>query len=170
MIRKLALVCTAGVVSAGLVPAQAKGLRCEVSFTKAFRAEATTGRVYVMFAKSRRREPRFQVRRTGVPFFGKDVVALRPGETATIDGKDLGSPIESLNDQIVSGHFRHEHSSLVIKSYRPLYTTMRICLTKRCTGAPQISSLTNNPVTIEDIRTVHCAAAYPRRIRPHVKA
>ena len=98
VIRKLALVCIAGVVLAGLVPAQATGLRCEVSFTKAFRSEATTGRVYVMFAKSRRREPRFQVRRTGVPFFGKDVVDLRPGDTATIDGKDLGSPIENLND------------------------------------------------------------------------
>jgi hypothetical protein len=43
-------------------------------------------------------EPRLQVGRTGVPFFGRDVEALAPGRAAVIDETDLGSPVESLKD------------------------------------------------------------------------
>jgi hypothetical protein len=39
-----------------------------------------------------------QVSRIGVPFFGRDVDALKPGESATIDNSDLGSPLAHLSD------------------------------------------------------------------------
>lgn len=82
------------------VPAQ----RFEISFTDDVRATATTGRIYVMLAQSKRREPRFLIGRTGAPFFGVDIEKLRPGAKAIIDGDTLGSPIESLRD-LPSGEY-----------------------------------------------------------------
>jgi len=49
-----------------------------------------------MISGTDEREPRLQVGRTGVPFFGRDVQALPPGREAVIDGSDLGFPIDSL--------------------------------------------------------------------------
>ena len=66
--------------------------RFEISFPESARAEGVTGRVYVMIARDGSREPRFQVGRTGIPLFGRDVDGLAPGETAVIDATDLGSP------------------------------------------------------------------------------
>ncbi len=90
--------------------APAAGLRFEVSFPAAVHAGPITGRVFVMVSRDisrcggRRRaasapcEPRLQVSRTGVPFFGRDVEGLKPGGVAVIDGTDLGSPLEHLSD------------------------------------------------------------------------
>ena len=75
------------------IPAQT---RVEISFSNTVRSGPITGRVYVAFASSGRREPRSQIGRTGVPFFGVDIEALKPGERAVIDVTTLGSPIESL--------------------------------------------------------------------------
>jgi len=55
-----------------------------------------TGRVYVMISRTNEREPRMQVGRTGIPFFGRDVTSLAPGGWATIDGTDLGFPLDSM--------------------------------------------------------------------------
>ena len=73
-------------------------LRFEISFPAAAHAEPVTGRVYVMISRTGAREPRLQIGRTGVPFFGRDVDALEPGQPAILDGTDLGSPVEHLAD------------------------------------------------------------------------
>ncbi len=90
--------------------APAAGLRFEVSFPAAVHAGPITGRVFVMVSRDISRcgagpaaasgpcEPRLQVSRTGVPFWGRDVEGLKPGGVAVIDGTDLGSPLEHLSD------------------------------------------------------------------------
>ncbi|HSG00426.1 MAG TPA: alpha/beta hydrolase-fold protein [Vicinamibacterales bacterium] len=93
----------AAVLAAGVGVVQAQqadhaGLRFEISFPASAHDGPITGRVYVMISRTDAREPRLQIGRTGVPFFGRDVVGLRPGQAATIDASDLGSPIESLRD------------------------------------------------------------------------
>ena len=102
----------AGVVTAifvaaitALVPLLASGeQRFEVSFPSAVHEEALTGRIYVMISRTAEREPRFQIGRSGVPFFGRDVVNLLPGEPGIIDATDLGTPVASLRD-IPSGEY-----------------------------------------------------------------
>ena len=59
----------------------------------------------MIFAKTNEREPRLQIGRTGVPFFGRDCVSLVPGDAAVINSTDLGSPIESLNDLPAGDYF-----------------------------------------------------------------
>jgi len=76
----------------------APALRFEVSYPAAASPGPITGRVFVMIARKGQPEPRLQIGRTGVPFFGRDVVKLAPGQAAVIDVTDLGSPIESLKD------------------------------------------------------------------------
>ncbi len=81
------------------MPAQsAPQLLFEISFPDSVRSQPVTGRVYVMISRVPQPEPRFQIGRTGVPLFGRDVESLAPGATATIDASDLGSPVESLNE------------------------------------------------------------------------
>ena len=72
--------------------------RFEISFPATAHGEAVTGRVYVMLSRGNDREPRFQIGRTGVPFFGRDIDALAPGQVAIIDDTDLGSPLPSVRD------------------------------------------------------------------------
>jgi Putative esterase len=67
-----------------------------ISFPATAHSGPVTGRIYVMISRTDQREPRFQVGRTGVPFFGRDVLALQPRRPATIDGSDLGFPVDSL--------------------------------------------------------------------------
>lgn len=75
-----------------------RSLHFEVSFPSTAHAGPITGRVYVMISRTDEREPRLQIGRTGVPFFGRDVETLAPGQTAIIDETDLGTPVESLKD------------------------------------------------------------------------
>jgi hypothetical protein len=51
-----------------------------------------------MISRRSEPEPRFQIGRTGVPLFGRDVDSLAPGEPAIIDASDLGSPVVSLSE------------------------------------------------------------------------
>jgi len=76
----------------------APALRFEVSYPAAASPGPITGRVFVMIARKGQPEPRLQIGRTGVPFFGRDIEGLAPGKAAIIDATDLGSPIESLKD------------------------------------------------------------------------
>jgi hypothetical protein len=76
----------------------AGALRFEISFPQSVRSQPVTGRVYVMISRREQPEPRFQVGRTGVPLFGRDVDSLAPGDPAVIDGTDLGSPVVSLTE------------------------------------------------------------------------
>lgn len=85
----------AGAQKAAVRPA---GTRVEISFPATAHAQPITGRVFFMLSRTDEREPRLQVGRTGVPFFGRDVVKLAPGQAAVIDATDLGSPVESLRD------------------------------------------------------------------------
>ena len=74
------------------------GLRFEISVPSAVHPEAITGRVYVMITQRPVPQPFLQIGRTGIPFFGRDIVELSPGTAATIDSTDLGTPVASLRD------------------------------------------------------------------------
>jgi hypothetical protein len=88
-----------GILSAaGVASAQSEGLQFKISFPATAHAEPITDRAFVMMSKTNDTEPRFQIGRTGVPFFGRDISKLAPAEAAVIDAGDLGSPVESLND------------------------------------------------------------------------
>ncbi len=78
------------------VVAPTEGTRFRVRVPASTVAGPITGRVYVMISHTNDREPRLQVGRTGVPFFGRDVERLAPGAWATIDGSDLGFPVDSM--------------------------------------------------------------------------
>ena len=82
----------------GVQARKAAPLRVEVSFPASAHAGPVTGRVYVMISRTSDREPREQIGRTGVPFFGRDVEQLKPGQAAVIDETDLGTPVDSLRD------------------------------------------------------------------------
>ncbi|HTX35989.1 MAG TPA: alpha/beta hydrolase-fold protein [Bryobacteraceae bacterium] len=70
--------------------------RFEISYPAAVNAGPVTGRVFVMLSRTNQHEPRTQVGRVGVPFFGRDIERLAPGQAAVVDGEDLGTPVESL--------------------------------------------------------------------------
>jgi hypothetical protein len=93
-------------------PSVKPGLKFEISFPAAAHADPITGRVFVILSRDIAHcgpadavaaatepcEPRLQVSRIGVPFFGRDVDSLKPGDSATIDNSDLGSPLAHLPD------------------------------------------------------------------------
>jgi Putative esterase len=72
--------------------------RFEISFPSTAHDGPITGRAFVMIARNNDPEPRLQVGRFGVPFFGHDIHKLAPGAAAIIDANDLGAPVENLND------------------------------------------------------------------------
>ncbi len=72
--------------------------RFRIGFPADAHADPITGRVFVMISRTNEREPRLQIGRTGVPFFGRDIEMLLAGGSGVIDESDLGSPIESLSD------------------------------------------------------------------------
>ena len=51
-----------------------------------------------MISRTNEKEPRLQVGRTGVPFFGRDFENVSPGEAIELDESDLGSPVDSLSE------------------------------------------------------------------------
>ena len=73
--RRVLLLISAWAVCAAPAFAQA---RFEITFPAAAHAQPITGRVYVMISRDNEREPRLQISRTGVPFFGRDVDQLKP--------------------------------------------------------------------------------------------
>jgi len=73
-------------------------VRFEISFPYSIHPKLVTGRVYVMISRTNEREPRFQIGRWGVPFYGKDVENLRPGQPAVIDDRALGSQVWNLRN------------------------------------------------------------------------
>jgi hypothetical protein len=84
------------VYSGHTAPADA---RFEISYPSSLDNGPITGRVFVMISKTDRIEPRLQAGSYGgsVPFFGRDVRALKPGANAVIDTSDLGFPVENLS-------------------------------------------------------------------------
>jgi hypothetical protein len=87
-----------GARTAGAKKRVPPGVRIEVSYPADTHPGPITGRVFFMLSRSAEMEPRLQIGRTGVPFFGRDVEKLKPGQAAIIDESDLGSPVESLRD------------------------------------------------------------------------
>src|SRR5438046_7664190 len=79
--------------------AAAANAQFEVSYPAALDNGPITGRVFVMISKSNRAEPRLQAGSYGgsIPFFGMDVNALKPGDSAVIDSSVLGFPIDTVN-------------------------------------------------------------------------
>jgi hypothetical protein len=78
--------------------AQESALRFEVSFPASVEAAPITGRVFLAFADDDDPEPRLQVGRYGVPFFGIDVEGLAPGRAVVFDATAAGYPPESLGE------------------------------------------------------------------------
>jgi hypothetical protein len=94
----LALVSAVNFADAARQGAPSAGLRFEISFPVSAHAGPITGRVFVIISRTGDREPRLQVGRTGIPFFGGDVEQLAPGQTAIIGETDLGTPVKSLHE------------------------------------------------------------------------
>ena len=80
------------------VGAAEAGPRIEIGFSKAARADAVTGMVYVAISRDNRRPPIEQTSPTGVPLFSHFVEGLAPGAAATITPDDRGHPVQSLRD------------------------------------------------------------------------
>lgn len=95
LLRRLA--CIALLLAAAPAFA-ADGPRIEVGFSTAARAVPVTGRVYVAISRDNDKPPIQQVDVGGVPLFGRNVEALKPGETAAIGPDDFGAPLASLRD------------------------------------------------------------------------
>lgn len=83
---------------AAAAASSAAELRFRLSYPESAHTGPITGRAYIMISRSNEKEPRLQVGRTGVPFFGKDFENLRPGETVSLDQTDLGAPVATLSD------------------------------------------------------------------------
>ena len=81
-------------------PPAAQKLRFDVSFIPQAHDGPITGRVFVMITRTvdKVAEPRLQIGRTGVPFFGRDVERLQPEKIVSIDASDLGTPLDSISD------------------------------------------------------------------------
>ena len=89
------------ILQAAPVPGSAQNqLRFEISFAPEVSEKPLDGRLLLMLSTDPSAEPRFQIKdgpQTQL-IFGIDVDALRPNESATIDGRALGYPIQSLAD------------------------------------------------------------------------
>lgn len=79
-------------------PTAAENFSFRLSFDPSVNTGPITGRVYVMISRNDNREPLYQVGVTGVPFWGKNVDALKAGEPALIDDRVFGYPLESIKD------------------------------------------------------------------------
>jgi len=78
--------------------AQKSKVKFEIRIPETIKNEPVTGRMFVIISRTDAREPRFQIGRYGVPFYGVDVENLKPNAPVTIDDKVLGSPVENLGD------------------------------------------------------------------------
>jgi hypothetical protein len=104
--RFCAVVLALAVLGALVTPSRAwtktpvSDLRFKVSFPASTHAQPITGRVFVMISNREKPEPRLQVGFWGdtAPLFGADVVQLKPGDAAWINGTTLGYPPTSLAD------------------------------------------------------------------------
>jgi len=74
------------------------GPRIEITFSKAARAEAVTGMIYVAISRDAKRTPIEQASPTGSPLFSVFVDALAPGTPVAIDARATGHPVASLRD------------------------------------------------------------------------
>src|SRR5207253_5197813 len=72
-----------------------------VTIAPAVRAQAQSGRLFVIISKGERGEPRQGAGRTGMdspPMFARDVANLSPSNAGTIDAQCAAFPVNSLNE------------------------------------------------------------------------
>src|SRR5712692_3452412 len=88
-------------------PAATSRLRFDVSFIPQIHDGPITGRAFVMITRSIDKvpEPRLQIGRTGIPFFGRDIERLEAEKIVTIDAGDLGTPLDSIADIPAADYF-----------------------------------------------------------------
>jgi len=84
--------------------------RFEISYPASANVGPVTGRVFIMITREAgqgapQREPRLEIGRVGVPFFGRDIEKLAAGQAAVIDATDLGTPVESLSEIPAGDYF-----------------------------------------------------------------
>jgi len=98
---------TSGALNAQARQPAASRFRFEVSFIPQVHDGPITGRAFVMITRSIDKvpEPRLQIGRTGVPFFGHDVERLEPEKVVAIDAGDLGTPLDSLAEIPAGDYF-----------------------------------------------------------------
>src|SRR5262249_46239813 len=89
------LACGIALAAIAASSAIAADTRFEISYPSSANPGPITGRAFIMISPPNAREPRLQISRIGVPFFGHDIEKLAPGQSAVIDGADLGTPVES---------------------------------------------------------------------------
>lgn len=82
-------------------------LTFEISFSPEMSTEPLDGRLLLMLSTNDSAEPRFQVSSGSgaLPIFGVNVDKLKPGETAVIDSKAFGFPLDSIT-RIPPGKYR----------------------------------------------------------------
>ena len=90
------LLLLAGIVTSCQPKKDVAPLKFAISFPKSLSSEPLTGRMFLAFGESEDRDPRLQVGRYGVQFFGVDFENLAPGEQVIIDGNTLGYPQKAL--------------------------------------------------------------------------
>ncbi|MCD6332947.1 MAG: hypothetical protein J7L89_06710 [Bacteroidales bacterium] len=88
--------CTSIIFSEAQIRHVKTRLSFRIKIPDSLAPEPVTGRMFVIIAKTNRPEPRFQVGRTGTPFWGVDVMDLKAGEKAVITKEQIGSPLESI--------------------------------------------------------------------------
>ncbi|TAN21235.1 MAG: hypothetical protein EPN33_11435 [Acidobacteria bacterium] len=76
------------------------GTRFVLSFPASVHRGPITGRAFVFLTRGEHGEPRLQAGgyNGNIPFFGKDVSQLPPGQPVTLDGSALGTVVKSLRD------------------------------------------------------------------------
>jgi hypothetical protein len=75
-------------------PKLAAPVRFEVSFPAAAHSGPITGRVVIAISKTAQREPRLTIQPRGAAIFGADIDQLAPDQTAVVDDKALGYPMQ----------------------------------------------------------------------------
>src|SRR4029077_9042981 len=98
---------TSGALNAQARQPAASRFRFEVSFIPQVHDGPITGRAFVMITRSidKDPEPRLQIGRTGVLFFGHDGERLEPEKVVAIDAGDLGTPLDSLAEIPAGDYF-----------------------------------------------------------------
>ena len=137
--------------------------RFEVSFPPTAISTPVTGRVFVMISRVNDREPRLQIGRTGVPFFGRDVEQLKPGQPATIDESDLGSPLASLSE-IPPGEYYVQAMVNVYSEFKRTYSAVRSLVQNRVAASPsgKVNSMSTSPLAMLcDTAAASCATGVP---------
>ncbi len=100
-ISVILIVLPIGLIVDLAISQERSGLQFEISFPSGVHEEEITGRVYVIISDNDTREPRLQTGfdlARGVPIWGKNVQALKPGQPAIIDEEIFGFPLRSIRD------------------------------------------------------------------------